>query len=242
MTVMSVSEAYSESNATTSTTDNSVMGKDDFLTLLITQLQNQDPLNPSDSTEFTAQLAQFSSLEQLQNINESLDGFEVYQSTLNNIQTASFIGKTVTAAGDTLTVTNGIADPISIDLDESANTVYIQIYDAYGDYVDDIEAGSLDAGMHSIEWDGCDQYGATVEDGNYSFTVMAVDANGNTVTTTSYLTGTVTGIDYQSDETMLLIGDQEVSISSLIRIEDTSNAEEGDSDVDEDASSVENES
>ena len=244
MTVMSVSEVYSESNTASSTTDEAVMGKDDFLTLLITQLQNQDPLNPSDSTEFTAQLAQFSSLEQLQNINTSLDGFEVYQSTLNNIQTASFIGKTVTAAGDTLTVNNGVADSISIDLDEPANTVYIQIYDAYGDYVDDIEAGSIGAGMHSIEWDGLDQYGTPVEDGNYSFTVMAVDGDGNTVKTTSYLTGTVTGIDYQGDETMLLIGDQEVSISSLIRIENASNAKESDSesDVQDDASSIENES
>ncbi len=221
MSVTSVSEIYSQgATATTSSSDDdNVMGKDDFLTLLVAQLQNQDPMNPSDSTEFTAQLAQFSSLEQLQNINSSLSGFEVYQATLNNIQTANFIGKTVTAAGDTLGVSDGVADSISIDLDDPADAVYIQIYNAYGEYVDDIEAGSLNAGMHSIEWDGLDQYGAAVEDGNYSFTVMAIDADGNTVTSTSYVTGTVTGIEYQDKETMLLIGDQEVSISSLIKIE-----------------------
>jgi flagellar basal-body rod modification protein FlgD len=221
MAITSVSDVYSQASTTTSSTA-TVMGKDDFLTLLVAQLQNQDPLNPSDSTEFTAQLAQFSSLEQLQNINDTLAGFEVYQSTLNNIQSSNFIGKTVTASGDALSVTNGVADPISVELDKNCQTVYIQISDAHGEYVTDIEAGSLDAGMHSIAWDGTDQYGVTVGDGSYTFSVMAVDADGNSVSTTSYITGKVTGIDYQSGETILLIGDQKVSIASLIRVENAS--------------------
>jgi flagellar basal-body rod modification protein FlgD len=218
MTITSVSEVYSQAGTTANSTE-TVMGKDDFLTLLVAQLRNQDPLNPAESTEFTAQLAQFSSLEQLQNINDALAGFEVYQSTSNNIQASSFIGQTVTAAGDTVSVTNGSADPISIELDGDCHTVYIQIYDAYGEYVTDIEAGSLIAGMHSIAWDGTDQYGTAVGDGRYRFSVMAVDADGNSVSTTSYITGEVTGVDYQSGETMLLIGDQEVPIASLIRVE-----------------------
>jgi flagellar basal-body rod modification protein FlgD len=98
MTVMSVSEVYSQTS-TPQTKENGVMGKDDFLTLLVAQLQHQDPLNPAESTEFTAQLAQFSSLEQLENIDATLSGFEVYQATLNNIQSSGFIGKTVTATG-----------------------------------------------------------------------------------------------------------------------------------------------
>ena len=221
MTVTSVSEVYSQAQTSTNNTE-AVLGKNDFLSLLVAQLQNQDPLNPSDSTEFTAQLAQFSSLEQLQNINTTLAGFEVYQSTLNNIQSSSFIGKTVTASGDTLSVANGASDPISIELDADCQSVYVQIYDSHGEYVTDIVAGSLDAGMQTIDWDATDQYGAGVDDGQYTFSVMAVDADGNSVATTSYITGRVTGIDYQSGETMLLIGDQAVSISSLIRIEDVS--------------------
>lgn len=218
MSITSVSDVYSQASTTTSSTE-TVLGKDDFLTLLVAQLQNQDPLNPAESTEFTAQLAQFSSLEQLQNINDALAGFEVYQATSNNIQASNFIGQTVTAAGDSVSVTNGSADPISIELDDDCQTVYIQIYDAYGEYVTDIEAGSLTAGMHSIAWDATDQYGTAVGDGSYSFSVMAMDADGNSVSTTSYITGEVTGVDYQSGETMLLIGDQQVSIASLIRVE-----------------------
>lgn len=225
MTVMSVSEVYSQASKPTSSAEETVLGKDDFLTLLVSQLQNQDPLNPSDSTEFTAQLAQFSSLEQLQNVNDTLANFEVYQSTLNNIQSSGFIGKTVTASGESLSVTNSVADPISVELDANCHTAYIQIYDAYGNFVNDIEAGSLEAGMHSISWDGTDENGLTAGDGSYTYSVMAVDGDGNSVSTTSYITGKVTGVDYKTGETKLLIGDQEISISSLIRVEEGTTAE-----------------
>src|SRR5210317_754089 len=79
-----------------------VMGKDDFLNLLITQLQNQDPLKPTDSTEFTAQLAQFSSLEQLGNVNENLKQLQDFQASINNSQAVSLIGKEITATGNSL--------------------------------------------------------------------------------------------------------------------------------------------
>jgi len=219
MTVTSVSEVYSQSTTTTDSKDDTVLDKDDFLTLLVAQLQHQDPLNPSDSTEFTAQLAQFSSLEQLQNVNDTLANFEVYQSTLNNIEAANFVGSKITAAGDTLSVSDGVADGISVELGEGASSVYVQVYDRSGGFVTDIDAGSLAAGTHTIDWDGTDENGATVRDGVYTFSVMAVDANGDSVSSTSYVSGTVTGIDYRSGETLLLVGEQEVAISSLVRVE-----------------------
>jgi len=225
MTVMSVSEVYSRA-ATTETQDNDVMGKEDFLTLLVAQLQNQDPLNPSESTEFTAQLAQFSSLEQLQNMNATLDAFEVYQSASNNIQSSAFIGKTVTASGSMFTVSNGEAAPISFNLESDASTVYIQIYDQYEGFVDDIEVGFLDAGEQQVRWDGMDSDGQAVADGAYQFTVMAADAEGNTVSTTSYTTGRVTGLDYATGSTNLLIEDYEVPLSSVVRLEEMGTEEE----------------
>ncbi len=74
-----------------------ILGKDDFLNLLVTQLQHQDPLNPAESTEFTAQLAQFSSLEQLNNINDNLKNMELFQTSVTNSQAVSYIGKEITA-------------------------------------------------------------------------------------------------------------------------------------------------
>jgi flagellar basal-body rod modification protein FlgD len=219
MSVTSVSEAYSQSTTAANSTDDAVLDKDDFLTLLVAQLQNQDPMNPSESTEFTAQLAQFSSLEQLQNVNDTLASFEVYQSTLNNIEAADFIGSTITAVGNTVTVSDGASDDISVELGEDCSSVYVQIYDSSGAFVNDIDAGRLAAGTHAISWDGTDENGTTVGDGVYTFSVMAVDANGDSVASTSYVTGKVTGIDYQSGETLLLVGDQQVAISSLVRVE-----------------------
>jgi flagellar basal-body rod modification protein FlgD len=196
------------------------MGKDDFLTLLVAQLKHQDPLNPSESTEFTAQLAQFSSLEQLQNIDATLNGFEVYQSTLNNIQSSAFIGKTVTAAGSMFGVNGGIPDPIRFDLSHDADSVYVQIYDAAGSFVNDIQAGSRAAGEQQVAWDGQDANGMAVADGSYTFSVMAMNADGSIVSATSYTTGVVSGVDYKSGATNLLINGHEVPISSVIRIEE----------------------
>lgn len=224
MTVMSVSDVYSQAS-TPKTQDNSVMGKDDFLTLLVAQLQHQDPLNPAESTEFTAQLAQFSSLEQLQNIETTLNGFEVYQSTLNNIQSSGFIGKTVTATGSTFGVNGGNPDPIRFDLVNDADSVYIQIYDNFGGFVTDIQAGARQAGEQQMAWDGRDSNGAAVADGSYTFTVMAMNADGAIVSSNSYTTGIVTGVDYKTGATNLLINDREVPISSVIRIEETGNQE-----------------
>ena len=224
MTVMSVSDVYSQAS-TPKTSDNSVMGKDDFLTLLVAQLQHQDPLNPSESTEFTAQLAQFSSLEQLQNIDETLTGFEVYQSTLNNIESSGFIGKTVTAAGSMFGVNDGEADPVQFELANDADSVYVQIYDNFGNFVTDIQAGALQAGDQQVSWNAENANGDPVEDGIYSFTVMAMNTDGDIVNSTSYTTGTVTGIDYKTGATNLLINDHEVPISSVIRIEERDNQE-----------------
>lgn len=224
MTVMSVSDVYSQAS-TPKTEDNSVMGKDDFLTLLVAQLQHQDPLNPAESTEFTAQLAQFSSLEQLQNIEATLNGFEVYQSTLNNIQSSGFIGKTVTATGSMFGVNGGSPDPIRFDLVNDADSVFIQIYDNFGGFVTDIQAGARQAGEQQIAWDGRDSNGAAVADGSYTFTVMAMNNDGAVVSSNSYTTGVVTGVDYKTGATNLLINDREVPISSVIRIEEMGNQE-----------------
>ncbi len=225
MTVMSVSDVYSQAS-TPKTQDNTVMGKDDFLTLLVAQLQHQDPLNPAESTEFTAQLAQFSSLEQLQNIETTLNGFEVYQSTLNNIQSSGFIGKTVTATGSMFGVNGGNPDPIRFDLVNDADSVYIQIYDRFGGFVTDIQAGARQAGEQQVAWDGRDSNGSAVADGAYTFNVMAMNTDGAIVSSSSYTTGVVTGVDYKTGATNLLINDREVPISSVIRIEETGDQKE----------------
>jgi flagellar basal-body rod modification protein FlgD len=196
----------------------SALGKDDFLHLLVTQLQNQDPLNPADSTEFTAQLATFSSLEELQNINTALEDIGASQAVLTNSQAVDYIGQTVTAIGDQFTMVNEESGPINFHLDGEAASVYIKVYNQYGEFVCDIEAGSMPAGQNSITWDGLDQFGVQAPDGVYHFEVMAVDEEGAMVNATPFTQGTVTGVIYQNGMAYLIAGEQEIPLGSVVEV------------------------
>ncbi len=194
------------------------MGKEAFLTLLISQLQHQDPLNPADSTEFTAQLAQFSSLEQLSNVNENLESLKLYQASINNAQAVAFIGKEVVFTGNSVEVKSGQASACEFELGAAAKRATVSIYDATGNFVADIERTSLKAGKQSVTWDGQDRNGNPVADGNYTFEVQAEGANGEKLAVTTYSKGTVTGITFEDGITYLVVGGSKVAIGDVTRI------------------------
>ncbi len=195
-----------------------VLGKDDFLKLLVTQLQYQDPLNPTDSTEFTAQLAQFSSLEQLGNINDNLGDLQLSQTALNNSQAVNFIGKTVKSSGNSIHLTGGVSDDIQFELGADAKAVFMNIYDSAGNYIKDVESGALSAGEQTLKWDGTDQEGNKVPDGAYTFEVFAVDADDNMVNTTTFTSGTVTGVTFKNGRPCLLAGNKEIPVDTVIQV------------------------
>lgn len=219
---MSVDGVQSVANNTQNLYDYSasstVMGKDDFLTLLLTQLQNQDPLNPTDSTEYTAQLAQFSSLEQLSNVNANLELMQLYQASINNAQAVSFIGKEIISLGNDVQVTDGQAEACQFELSGDAAGVTVNIYDSAGNLVKAIEQGAMDAGRQSVTWDGTDQNGNTVADGDYTFEVMAVDAADQEVSAVTYSSGLVEGVTFVEGRTYFLVGNQKVPISDIIEV------------------------
>ncbi len=196
----------------------SVLGKDDFLNLLITQLQNQDPLNPTDSTEFTAQLAQFSSLEQLSNVNKNLAKLQNYQAAANNSQAVSLLGKEITANGNSLKLSDG--EPIDCDfnLSREAATAVVNIYDSTGGFVKAIESEGLSAGRHTLIWDGTDRNGNPATDGSYTFEIQAADANGQKVKATAIFTGTVDTVTFENNTPFLISGDQKVAVGDVIQV------------------------
>ena len=211
-------EPVTVDSGTSQTSEDNTLAKDDFLNLLITQLQNQDPLSPMESTEFSAQLAQFSSLEQLSNVNENLETLLLYQGSLNNSQAVSFIGKTITASGDSSLITDGIPDNIHFELAGDASDTFVTIYDAAGNFVASEEYGSLNAGSHSLSWDGTDHEGNKLPDGVYYFEVMAVDVNNEMVDATTFTTGKVTGVTYKEGTTYLMSGDQKIPLGNVVEI------------------------
>jgi len=199
-------------------TEKTVLGKEDFLKLLVAQLANQDPLNPMESTEFTAQLAQFSSLEQLTNVNKNLDYLRLYQISMNNAQAVNFIGKTVKAVGDSISVKDGASNPVQFNLAGDAAEVNVYIYDASGTLVKTLNGGALSSGEHSLEWDGTNENGETVSDGTYTFEVSAADASGETIASLTYMTVEVTGVTFKGGNAYLLAGDIEISMSDIIEV------------------------
>jgi flagellar basal-body rod modification protein FlgD len=177
--------------STSSATGTTSLGKDDFLKLLVTQMENQDPLNPSDPTAFTAQLAQFSSLEQLTNINTSLQ----QMSSSNQLSELSMIGQKVVAQGDTFQLGSNGAK-LGYELTGAASKVQLQVQDSMGNTVATLNGDGLSKGDHFVSWDGKGDNGQAVPPGTYSLVVGAVDGSGNPMTDAAALVqGTVTGVN-----------------------------------------------
>lgn len=220
---MSIAGVPSVSSSTTGTemVPQNTLDSDDFLTLLVTQLKSQDPLNPMDSTQFTAQLAQFSSLDQLRSINSGLETLQLYQASMNNAQALSFIGRNVTVLGNGVEVRNGKAASIPFALAGDARRVFVAVYDAQGSLVRTIEQGPMSSGEQSVMWDGKDSEGAQVADGQYTFEVTAVDGNDAAVSVSPFMVGRVTGVVFKNGATCVVVNNQEIPIGKVVEINES---------------------
>lgn len=194
------------------------IGKEDFMKLLIKQLSYQDPLNPMDSTQFTSQLTQFSSLEQLSNINSTLNDVLSFQHSMQNASIANLIGRTVSVIGNN-TYLDNTAD-INYQLSRDASSVRISIYDGAGTLIVSREAGSQTEGENSFVWDGKDSLGHQMPAGTYTFEVQAKDPTGNSVAALTNSSGTVTGVDFRDGNTYLVLnGGRNINLSEIQSIQ-----------------------
>jgi flagellar basal-body rod modification protein FlgD len=195
-----------------------VLGKEDFLNLLITQLQNQDPLNPTDSTEFTAQLAQFSSLEQLTNVNDNLEELQKYEASINNSQAVTLIGKEITAKGNSLSLTADKQVGCDFSIEESAAMVVVSIYDSTGEFVKSFKKENLEAGEHTLFWDGTNEDDKRMAEGAYTFELQASDTKGKDIKTTTFFSGTVDKVTFDNNQAYLISKTQKIAIGDVIRV------------------------
>jgi flagellar basal-body rod modification protein FlgD len=175
-------------------TGSSEMDKEDFLTLLVTQLTNQDPLNPMNDQEFTAQLAEFSSLEQLTNINDNIVGMNEKSSAEDIVNAAAFIGKEVRAQGTSLSVKGDHTSSLYYYLQENAADVYVNVMDETGNIVRTVNFGSQAAGEHEFQWDGKDSGGQDVPDGVYQIYMAATGSNDQPILVHTEVSGQVNGV------------------------------------------------
>jgi len=218
MDISGVTSSSQTTSASSSTNATKTLGESDFLKLLTAQLQAQNPLNPMDSTAFTAQLAQFSSLEQLTSINAGLKYMLASQASLQNTMVTSLIGKTVRVAGNTVTL-NGQAD-MRYSLAADASNVTISVYDANGTLVRTTTQGAQSAGDNTFTWDGRDSNGNVLPAGQYTFTAEATDAAGNAVAATPLYTGVVTGVAFENNTTYLTLDNsRRVLLGDIVEIQ-----------------------
>jgi flagellar basal-body rod modification protein FlgD len=205
--------------ATPLTSATGALGKDQFLKLLMTQLQYQDPMNPLEDHEFVAQLAQFSALEQQMLTNDQLAQVQVAQMAFSNAQMAGLIGKEVLAKGDTVDVTPGKAEPVGLQLDAAADSVKITITDADGNVVKTIERSHLTPGTHSIDWVPTGPSGQPLPAGSYHVAVEAKDGAGNSINVTPLVKGIVTGVSFESGNAEIIVdGKARVKPAEIISV------------------------
>lgn len=202
------------------------VSKMDFLTMLVAQMTNQDPLSPMEGTEFATQLAQFSSLEELQTMSGQLDGSLqanlLLATSINNSMATTLIGKTVRAQADTVELAETGEASVRFLLGSAASEVSVEIVDENGETVRTLTGANLASGANTLAWDGCDDEGNRVAAGNYSVRVTAKDSSGNSVTVTPFFEGVVTGVMYRDGVAILLLGSREINLGDVIAVYDGS--------------------
>lgn len=189
-----------------------------FLTLLTSQLKNQDPLSPMDSTQFTNQLVQFSQVEQQITINSNLSNLIglTQQNIASNV--VNYIGKTIEGPSNQAPLIDH-ALRASYNLESKAASVNIAVKNAAGDIVFS-KNGNPESGVHEFTWDGKDSNGIQQKDGNYTLEVTALATDGSTITTSTTVFGKVTGVTSVNGVTTLLLGSIGIPVNTVLAVTD----------------------
>lgn len=167
------------SSSNTSGTGNNAQDlQNQFLTMLVTQLKNQDPTNPMDNSQLTTQLAQINTLSGIEKLNTTLGSISGQISTSQSLQSSTLIGHGVMVNGGQVLVGNGTTTPFGVELASASTGTSATIKDASGTVIDTVDLGALSAGVHTFSWDGKLTDGSVAPDGKYSVAIAA--SNGNT--------------------------------------------------------------
>jgi len=173
-------------------TESATTLQNNFMTLLVTQMQNQNPLNPMDNSQVTSQMAQLSTVSGIGQMNTSLTSLMNSMQASQSMQAANLIGKSVVVPGNAVSLSSG-AGQFGVQLDQAASSVKAVITNAAGVTVDTMDLGSMPSGVSAVNWDGKTSSGGVAPDGQYTFKLSA--ANGTTaVNATALSVGLVNSV------------------------------------------------
>ena len=218
-----VNGTSSTTNASSSSLSSATSGTDlqqTFLQLLVTQLQNQDPTNPMDSSQMTSQLAQINTVTGISQLNTSLSSLAAQLNAGQSAQAAGLIGQTVLAPGSAVTVAGGTVTGLGAKLANPVSDLQVSIKDASGKIVRTLDLGAQSAGTVPITWDGKDMTGSSVADGSYTITATGT-INGQPASATTLTAAKVSSVVQQSDGTtgLMLANGNTVPLTSIAQIQ-----------------------
>ncbi len=219
MDITSINSNTSAALAANAQPGNSNLGQTEFLQLLVTQLQNQDPMSPLDSAEYAAQLAQFSSVEQLVNLNSGMESLisnqQMMNAGLNNTMSANLAGKSVTALSDRIAIgAEERSADVTFRLNSVASNVQVNILDSNGNVIRSENLSGFSKGDHSWTWDGKADNGRSAPAGNYRVEISAV--NGETpVNALTFVKGEVESVKYTSSGVQLVVNGVAIPLGDI---------------------------
>lgn len=210
------------------TVGNKNLDKDAFMKLMLTQMKHQDPTNPMQAHEMASQLAAFTSVEQLQNLNTTMEGLKKAQAPMQQFEALNFIGKSVAGDSSTLTRTKGdTSHDFQYKLLKEAETVKLSIKNIQGEVVREFSVKNAKAGANSIDWNGQNERGIEQPPGEYFLSVEATDVAGQKVGVETRFDGLITGVNYTPEGPLLLVGQRTIKMSDVKKIVDPNIKNEG---------------
>lgn len=212
MSILGLTPPTLTSSTSTTATDSKSLSSNYnmFMTLLVTQMKNQDPMNPTDTSTFTSQLVQYSSVEQQIKANANLADLKALLTTQSATNMVGYVGKTVTADSATTTFDGSTAPTWTFDASAASPSAKVTITNASGATVYSTTQ-TLGKGSNTFKWDGTTTAGGMAPAGPYTIAVSGTDSSGNAITATTALSGVVTNVDFSGTAPMLTIGGQQIS-------------------------------
>ena len=219
-TISQIQSAGETAQTQASSKDRNALGKDQFLKLLTEQLKHQDPTKPMDDTAFVAQLAQFSSLEQMSNVNDTLTKMLTSQGTALQTTATSMVGKTAVFTSDQVELTQGQNASIGYTLAQPAANISIVVQDEAGNKVRTITEVAPKDLKNSYLWNGRDDKGDELPTGTYTAQVQAADLQGGAIAVTQSISARITGITFAKGTPTLLAGNTSLQLSDITELDE----------------------
>lgn len=195
--VLSQMQTSLRNKATTSSKSSDALEKQDFMNLFLTQMSNQNPVDPMDSGAMMTQLAQLGTMEQLEKLNGQVKDLNLTQKDISRFQSLQFLEKDVLTESDGIELSRGSSKPIYYSLDQEANNIHLTIEDEDGGPVYSKALGLTTAGRHQYIWDGKNNEGIMMPDGKYKIRILSSDSKGNSSPLDIFNSGRVAQVEYR---------------------------------------------